>query len=229
MIGFVPQEGTPFGVESPPFLSALGLPNWVWGFANITCFFAKVAAFLLFFIWVRWTLPRFRFDQLMKIGWLYLFEIALANIFLTAAVGALSARAQGIDVKLFGTYYNQVGSNVVITKEWAEKNKITTATPYKDRLPAMKGITIGITGPGVTDQVARYMGLEAGGGASSADVKGLPGVNAASLVSAQGLAGIIAGWSTPRSAFTLAKWSRTMVFGSASRRSAKSSMSAPCG
>lgn len=84
------------------------------------------------------------------------------DIFLTAAVGALAARSQGADVKLFGTYYNQVGSNVVITKNWAEKHKITAATPYKDRLAAMKGITIGITGPGVTDQVARYMGLEAG-------------------------------------------------------------------
>lgn len=42
-----------------------------------------------------------------------------------------------------------------------------------------------------------YMGVEAGGGASSADVKGIPGVNPASLVSAQGLAGVIIGYSTP--------------------------------
>lgn len=42
-----------------------------------------------------------------------------------------------------------------------------------------------------------YFGLEAGGGASSADVTGIPGVNPASLVSAQGLAGVIVGYSTP--------------------------------
>ena len=62
------------------------------GFAiiNITVFFAKVALLLLVFIWVRWTLPRFRFDQLMKIGWLYLFEIALVNIFLTAGILAFT-------------------------------------------------------------------------------------------------------------------------------------------
>jgi NADH-quinone oxidoreductase subunit H len=56
------------------------------GLMHITTFFAKVVMLLLFFIWVRWTLPRFRFDQLMKLGWLYLFEIALVNIFLTAGI-----------------------------------------------------------------------------------------------------------------------------------------------
>ena len=56
------------------------------GFLHITAFFAKVVGILIFFIWVRWTLPRFRFDQLMKLGWLYLFEIALVNIFITAAI-----------------------------------------------------------------------------------------------------------------------------------------------
>jgi len=66
------------------------LPHWLLGLANITCFFGKVAAILVFFIWVRWTLPRFRFDQLMKIGWLYLFEIALVNIFITAAIIAFT-------------------------------------------------------------------------------------------------------------------------------------------
>jgi len=42
-----------------------------------------------------------------------------------------------------------------------------------------------------------YFGLEAGGGASTADVSGIPGVNPSSLVSAQGLAGVIVGYSTP--------------------------------
>jgi len=62
------------------------LPGWFWGLVSIAVFFGKVSLLLVFFIWVRWTLPRFRFDQLMKIGWLYLFEIALANILLTAAI-----------------------------------------------------------------------------------------------------------------------------------------------
>ena len=68
-----------------PFLPS-GAQGWFWGLCSIGTFFAKVAALLGIFIWVRWTLPRFRFDQLMKIGWLYLFEIALVNMFLAAGI-----------------------------------------------------------------------------------------------------------------------------------------------
>jgi NADH-quinone oxidoreductase subunit H len=71
-------------LNSADFSTTLG--GILLGFSHITIFFAKVALLLLFFIWVRWTVPRFRFDQLMKLGWLYLFEIALVNIFITAAI-----------------------------------------------------------------------------------------------------------------------------------------------
>jgi len=66
------------------------LPGWFWGIVNIITFFGKVSLLLLFFIWIRWTLPRFRYDQLMKLGWLYLFEIALVNIFITAGILAFT-------------------------------------------------------------------------------------------------------------------------------------------
>jgi NADH-quinone oxidoreductase subunit H len=82
--------GIPNGdaVGGLPFLRSL--PGWILGIVNVTTFFAKVAALLFVFIWVRWTLPRFRYDQLMKLGWLYIFEIALANIFLTAGILAFT-------------------------------------------------------------------------------------------------------------------------------------------
>lgn len=60
-------------------------PIWL-GLLHIGVFFAKIVGFILFFILIRWSLPRFRFDQLMKLGWLFLFEIALANVVLTAAL-----------------------------------------------------------------------------------------------------------------------------------------------
>lgn len=49
-------------------------------------FAAKVGALLFFFIWVRWTLPRFRYDQLMSLGWKVLLPLSLANIILTGGV-----------------------------------------------------------------------------------------------------------------------------------------------
>jgi NADH-quinone oxidoreductase subunit H len=63
-----------------------GSHGWGWGLLNIFVFFSKVAALLFVFIWVRWTLPRFRYDQLMRLGWVFFFEIALVNIFLAAII-----------------------------------------------------------------------------------------------------------------------------------------------
>jgi len=48
--------------------------------------FAKIGAFIFLFMWVRWTIPRFRYDQLMNLGWKKLVPLALANMIITAAV-----------------------------------------------------------------------------------------------------------------------------------------------
>lgn len=63
-----------------------GADGNLWGLFNIVCFFGKVIALILFFMFVRWTVPRFRYDQLMKLGWVVFFELALANIVFTALV-----------------------------------------------------------------------------------------------------------------------------------------------
>ncbi|MEY2481105.1 MAG: NADH-quinone oxidoreductase subunit [Verrucomicrobiota bacterium] len=63
-----------------------GSHGWIFGLLNIAIFFAKVIALIFFFMWVRWTLPRFRFDQLMRLGWVFFFEIALVNIFIVAII-----------------------------------------------------------------------------------------------------------------------------------------------
>jgi NADH-quinone oxidoreductase subunit H len=47
---------------------------------------AKVLFFLFVFIWIRWTIPRFRYDQLMNLGWKKLIPLSLVNMLLTAAL-----------------------------------------------------------------------------------------------------------------------------------------------
>ena len=69
-----------FGLDSAISNMALG------GLLHILIFLTKVIAFVIFFIWVRWTVPRFRYDQLMKLGWVVFFELALVNIFITAGI-----------------------------------------------------------------------------------------------------------------------------------------------
>jgi NADH-quinone oxidoreductase subunit H len=86
-----------FGAWHIPFLPTdpQQLPFWwgvLLGFLHIVAFFIKVAVLLFFFIWVRWTLPRFRYDQLMRLGWYFFFEIALANILLVAVILAFEPK-----------------------------------------------------------------------------------------------------------------------------------------
>ncbi len=52
-------------------------------------FLLKMCLFIVFFIWIRWTLPRFRYDQLMGLGWKFILPISLGNIVLTCILLAL--------------------------------------------------------------------------------------------------------------------------------------------
>ncbi|MBD8389865.1 NADH-quinone oxidoreductase subunit NuoH [Dysgonomonas sp. BGC7] len=65
--------------------------NWGVNIANILgvlSLLAKTTFFIFFYMWVRWTIPRFRYDQLMKLGWKMLFPLAIVNIFLVG-IGVL--------------------------------------------------------------------------------------------------------------------------------------------
>jgi NADH-quinone oxidoreductase subunit H len=68
------------------------------GFIHLGVFISKLVAFILFFILVRWTVPRFRYDQLMKLGWVIFFEAALINVFLAALIIAAPQMAPTITV-----------------------------------------------------------------------------------------------------------------------------------
>tara|TARA_B100000519_G_scaffold198222_2_gene207246 strand:+ start:180 stop:1460 length:1281 start_codon:yes stop_codon:yes gene_type:complete len=75
-----------FGLDQLLLQTSEGGWKWYAGFVHMGAFLAKTIAFVLFFIWVRWTVPRFRYDQLMKLGWVVFFELALFNIFLAALI-----------------------------------------------------------------------------------------------------------------------------------------------
>ena len=71
-----------FGGWSLPGIAFTG----VWGaLASIAVFFAKTLMFIALFIWVRWTLPRFRYDQLMDLGWKVLLPLSFFHLIVVAA------------------------------------------------------------------------------------------------------------------------------------------------
>ena len=60
--------------------------DWLAVLCQFIMFILKLLVFIFFFVWVRWTLPRFRWDQVMRLCWLVFIELAVVNIFLTAAI-----------------------------------------------------------------------------------------------------------------------------------------------
>ena len=62
-----------------PWVPTLG-SGVVASLLGVAAFFAKLCFFLFFFVWVRWTIPRFRYDQVMRIGWRVLLPIAVLNL-----------------------------------------------------------------------------------------------------------------------------------------------------
>jgi NADH-quinone oxidoreductase subunit H len=78
------------GGWSLPFAPYMALQDSAWSLLIYpVVFLVKMCAFIVFFIWVRWTLPRFRYDQLMGLGWKFILPIALGNIVLTCILLAL--------------------------------------------------------------------------------------------------------------------------------------------
>jgi NADH-quinone oxidoreductase subunit H len=76
-----------FGGWNFPFLHYFFAPgSFLFGLLSALAFLFKICVFLFFYIWIRGTLPRFRFDQLMNFGWKFLLPLALLNIFLTATL-----------------------------------------------------------------------------------------------------------------------------------------------
>ncbi|NOT49690.1 MAG: NADH-quinone oxidoreductase subunit NuoH [Chitinophagaceae bacterium] len=77
-----------FGGYDIPFVNeaSWGLNSFWMTVISFSVLMAKISFFLFVFLWIRWTIPRFRYDQLMNLGWKKLIPLALLNMIITAAV-----------------------------------------------------------------------------------------------------------------------------------------------
>lgn len=77
-----------FGGYNFPWMDqvAQAVPSGIFSLICVLILMAKIVGFILFFMFIRWTLPRFRFDQVTKLGWLGLIPLALVNMLVTGAV-----------------------------------------------------------------------------------------------------------------------------------------------
>lgn len=73
-----------FGGWSLPFVEYGD--GWLAGLLGLGTLLAKTAMFLFFYVWVRWTFPRFRYDQLMQLGWKVLLPLSILNLLLVAVM-----------------------------------------------------------------------------------------------------------------------------------------------
>jgi len=74
-----------FGGWEIPFLVSGAQTGWFWSFVKVLVMAAKVGLMIFFIMWVRWTLPRFRYDQLMDLAWKRMIPLAILNLVVTAA------------------------------------------------------------------------------------------------------------------------------------------------
>src|SRR5690606_16370011 len=72
-----------FGGTNFPFMHDLGLSSNAITSLGTLALFIKIGLFVFFYMWIRWTLPRFRYDQLMYLGWRVLIPLAIAKVAIT--------------------------------------------------------------------------------------------------------------------------------------------------
>lgn len=78
-----------FGGYDIPFLSQDSFSPNTMAILGFAALFAKIFFFIFVFMWIRWTLPRFRYDQLMHLGWKMLIPLAIANMLITGGVSLM--------------------------------------------------------------------------------------------------------------------------------------------
>lgn len=86
-----------------------------------------------------------------------------ADVVFSSPVSVLKARGAGSELVLFSASINQVNADIIVSKAWADSHGITPESTVEEKLAALDGIRIGVTGAGSgSDQIARYLGKLAG-------------------------------------------------------------------
>jgi NADH-quinone oxidoreductase subunit H len=75
-----------FGGYDIPFVNEANLSANLAAILGTVALLVKIGFFIFLFMWVRWTIPRFRYDQLMSLGWKKLIPLALVNMLITAVI-----------------------------------------------------------------------------------------------------------------------------------------------
>ena len=93
-----------FGGYDIPFINEQQMWGDVWwaGFIGFGVLMAKALFFVFVFMWIRWTIPRFRYDQLMDLGWRRFIPLVLANIVVTAVVLNVTVLGEMVDLSEIG-------------------------------------------------------------------------------------------------------------------------------
>ncbi len=86
-----------------------------------------------------------------------------ADIYVGSTTNVINAQKQGVDMLAFGALVTQFTSNITVSKKWAADHGVTTDSSHEEKLKALKGMRVGVTGPGGGgDLILRYLAREAG-------------------------------------------------------------------
>jgi NADH-quinone oxidoreductase subunit H len=98
-----------------PMVTDMGMleQHWWWDALGFAIFIVKDIAIIFVIIWIRWTLPRFRYDQLMALGWKFMLPTALAYI-VVIATGTLVLQSIGIYPDSWKFSLAMLGVNIVL-------------------------------------------------------------------------------------------------------------------
>jgi hypothetical protein len=162
-----------FGGWQVPWLKMDADANhWVYVLLGVMSFSIKVLVFCFVFMQIRWTLPRFRYDQLMTLGWKGLFPIAVVNVVVTAVVLVIFAAASQAMITATGSDF-PVGGSTTVTVQVQDTNGNLVNTDNTTQItfrPTLYGTISGVvagTGDGSYGIVGRAETVTVTGGVAT--------------------------------------------------------------